>query len=60
MARERPLNEVSRIGYNTDRLRNQRFLHNHHPKASFPSPTREEIARGIYEKLAVRFQKGGQ
>jgi iron complex outermembrane receptor protein len=33
----------------------QNLLHDHHPEAGFPDPTREEIARSVYGKLALRF-----
>jgi iron complex outermembrane receptor protein len=39
--------EISIVGQN--------LLHDHHPEAGFPDPTREEIARSVYGKLALRF-----
>jgi len=33
----------------------QNLLHNHHPEYGFPSPTREEIVRGVYGKIAWRY-----
>jgi iron complex outermembrane receptor protein len=32
----------------------QNLLHDHHPEYSFPSPTRVEIARSVYGKIAWR------
>lgn len=33
----------------------QNLLHDQHPEAGFPDPSREEIARSVYGKLACRF-----
>jgi iron complex outermembrane receptor protein len=39
--------EVSIVGQN--------LLHDRHPEAGFPDAAREEIARSVYGKLALRF-----
>jgi iron complex outermembrane receptor protein len=39
--------ELSLVGEN--------LLHNHHPEYGFPSPTREEIERSIFGKVAWRY-----
>jgi hypothetical protein len=33
----------------------QNLLHNHHPEYGFPDPTRVEIARSVYGRLAWRY-----
>jgi hypothetical protein len=33
----------------------QNLLHDHHPESGFPSPTREEIERNVYGKVAWQF-----
>lgn len=33
----------------------QNLLHDHHPEYGFPSPTREEVSRSIYGKIAWRY-----
>jgi iron complex outermembrane receptor protein len=50
----------ARLGWNpTEQLEfsivGQNLLHNHHPEYGFPSPTREEIERSVYGKVAWRY-----
>jgi len=50
----------ARLGWNpTKRLEisivGQNLLHNHHPEYGFPGPTREEIERSVYGKVAWRY-----
>ncbi|HEY1791614.1 MAG TPA: TonB-dependent receptor [Opitutaceae bacterium] len=33
----------------------ENLLHDHHPEYGFPTPTREEITRGVYGKVAWRY-----
>jgi hypothetical protein len=33
----------------------QNLLHDHHPEFGFPAPTRAEIQRSVYGKIAWRY-----
>ena len=39
--------ELSLVGEN--------LLHDHHPEFGFPSPSREEISRSVYAKVALSY-----